>query len=232
MNGPALDNWAEYDYNPFILFDSNGKIVTLNKEAQYLLGKVTPKEIFQIARSYASMTYGYKTTLLDLNFGTYKFYGFTVGYENEEHIGIKLYKHTAQAYKTPKAEGDKINIYTVLDLCISAASTNSKTKFLKEFDPTFPNMWLKLDMFMKLLTKSYQCYKDSETILTKLFLKTGEYIKFEDKKYPIFNIELSGENRAKTNETDMQKLAFDIGSNVSFASKSLTISSPLINAEK
>ena len=30
--------WIEYDFNPFILFDSSGKIVSLNAEAQFLLG--------------------------------------------------------------------------------------------------------------------------------------------------------------------------------------------------
>lgn len=36
--------WIEHDYNPFIVFDSNGKIISLNQEAQYLLGEVAHKK--------------------------------------------------------------------------------------------------------------------------------------------------------------------------------------------
>ena len=32
--------WIEFDFNPFVLFSSNGKIISLNTEAQYLLGAV------------------------------------------------------------------------------------------------------------------------------------------------------------------------------------------------
>ncbi len=51
--------WIEHDYNPFIVFDNSGKILSLNQEAQYLLGEVAHKKIFDIAQAYASMTYGF-----------------------------------------------------------------------------------------------------------------------------------------------------------------------------
>ena len=81
--------WIEYDYNPFILFSSNGKIVSLNAEAQFLLGTATSRELYELATSYANVTFGFKTTFIDLEFGRYKFFGLTVGYENEDEIGIK-----------------------------------------------------------------------------------------------------------------------------------------------
>jgi hypothetical protein len=82
--------WLEYDYNPFILFNSNGKINSLNSEAQFLLGSVEASELFELANSYASLNYGFKTTFLELVFGRYKFFGLTVGYENDEEMGMKL----------------------------------------------------------------------------------------------------------------------------------------------
>ena len=84
--------WIEYDYNPFILFSANGKIISLNAEAQFLLGSTTPSSLFELAQSYASISFGFKTTFIELEYGRYKFFGVTVGYEDEEKIGLKLYQ--------------------------------------------------------------------------------------------------------------------------------------------
>ena len=40
------EDWIENDYNPFILFNANGKIISLNSEAQYLLGAIDIKTIY------------------------------------------------------------------------------------------------------------------------------------------------------------------------------------------
>lgn len=221
-----LENWIEYDYNPSILFDANAKIISLNKEAQYLLGVVSAKEIFQIAKSYANITYGYKTTMLDVQFGVYRFYGFTVGYEDEDEIYIKLYKEAPQKFK--KIDGEKVNLYELLDLCMSVTLTQKDIKFTKEFDPTLPNVMLPVKEFTKLLTKSYQQLIKSDKITTKLSLRTGEYIKFESKKYPIFNIHLiSNVNNVQKNE-DIKSLGLSLGCNVVFEKNSILITSPLI----
>ena len=58
--------WLEYDYNPFILFDANGKIISLNAEAQFLLGNASAQELFKLCTSYASVSFGFKTTFLEL----------------------------------------------------------------------------------------------------------------------------------------------------------------------
>ena len=54
--------WLEYDYNPFILFDSNAKVISLNSEAQFLLGAASTSELFELASSYSNITFGFKTT--------------------------------------------------------------------------------------------------------------------------------------------------------------------------
>ena len=184
--------WIEHDYNPFIVFDNTGKILSLNQEAQYLLGEVAHKKIFDIAQTYASMTYGFKTTIVDIGFGSYKFYAITVGYDDESTIGIKLYKSATKKFANVEEYGELANIYALLDLCISASSTNNSIKFRKEFDPTFPDVHLKIEPFMKLLTKVYQSHLNAPTITTRLALITGEYIRFNNKKYPIFSISIKG----------------------------------------
>jgi hypothetical protein len=128
--------WIEYDYNPFVLFSSNGKIISLNAEAQFLLGAVTSDELFKLATTYANVTFGFKTTFIDLEFGRYKFFALTIGYENEDEIGIKFYQAPTFKLNKNKPIGELTNIYTLVDLCISSNSINSKIKYIKDFDPT------------------------------------------------------------------------------------------------
>ncbi|MBE0495031.1 MAG: hypothetical protein IBX45_01340 [Campylobacterales bacterium] len=225
-----LEKWIEHDYNPFIIFDASGKVKSLNQEAQYLLGEVSTKEIFDIAGAYAAITYGFKTTILDLEFGSYRFYGITVGYESEEEIGVKLYKYATQKFSTIQEYGEPVNLYTLLDLCISATSTGQNTQFKKEFDPTFPDLRLQIDGFTKLLNKTYASFKHASKITTKLSLKTGEHIRFKEKKYPIFTILVEGEVRDRRFELDIQTIAQTINCIVHFKEDQAIITSPLISA--
>ena len=222
--------WIEHDYNPFIVFDNNGKILSLNQEAQYLLGEVAHKKIFDIAGAYASMTYGFKTTIIDIAFGSYKFYAITVGYDDESTIGIKLYKSATKKFANVEEYGDSANIYALLDLCISASSTNSSIKFRKEFDPTFPDVRLKIEDFMKLLTKVYQSHlQASTTITTRLALITGEYIRFNNKKYPIFSISIKGEARDSNYEKSIEEIALKGNCTVHFEKDETIISAALVS---
>ncbi|NCD10972.1 MAG: hypothetical protein EOL93_00340 [Epsilonproteobacteria bacterium] len=201
------EEWIEHDYNPFIVFDSNGKIVSLNQEAQYLLGEVNHKKIFDIAGTYASITYGFKTTIVDIAFNSYKFYAITVGYLDEDVIGIKLYKNATKKFANVEEYGESVNIYALLDLCISASSTNAAIKFKKEFDPTFPDLHLNVENFIKLLNKIYQAHKEATVITTRLSLITGEYIRFNNKKYPIFSISIKSDASSLHYEKTIEEIA-------------------------
>ncbi|MBU1658406.1 hypothetical protein KKG72_05055 [bacterium] len=197
--------WLEYDYNPFILFNSNGKIESLNAEAQFLLGATSAHDLFELATTYANVTFGFKTTFLELEIGRYKFFGLTVGYENEDKLGIKLYKAPSFKINNPKPVGELTNIYTLVDLCISTTSISSKIEFTKEFDPTIPEIIINSNSFIKILNKIYSSFSDNDKINTKIFFRVGEHIKFENKKYSLFSIEVSAKNinTNKTNELEI-----------------------------
>jgi hypothetical protein len=222
--------WIEHDYNPFIVFNEDGRVQSLNQEAQYLLGEVENREIFEITKAYASHSYGFKTTSLDLVLGSYKFYAVTVGYLDEKEIGIKLYKVAAKKFTHIEEYGDSVNIYALLDLCISAASTRSESKFVKEFDPTFPDIRLKINTFTKLLDKIFQSYKNSAQIDTRLSLITGEYIKFNNKKYPIFSIKFKAENRDQSYEKDIEEIAANSNCVIRFQGDDTVISSAMVSS--
>ena len=219
--------WLEYDYNPFILFSSNGKITSLNAEAQFLLGTASPSELFELASNYASVSFGFKTTFLDLEFGRYKFFGLMVGYETEDEIGMKLYQTPSFKINKPKPTGELTNIYTLVDLCISTNSINSTINFLKDFDPTIPEILIDSNEFIKLMNKIYSCFLENNEIKTKIYFRVGEHIKFEDKKYSLFSIEVSADNKNKK-RIDELKIFAENSSFFMEIKETLTINLPMI----
>lgn len=220
--------WIEYDFNPFILFNASGKIISLNTEAQYLLGAVEAPAIYKIATTYASSTFGFKTTFLELEFGRFKFFGITVGYEDEEQIGIRLYQLPSFQFTKQKPEGQLINIYTLIDLCISSNSIGSSTKFTKELDPTIPEIRLHTELFIKLLNKIYISMSGNEKILTRLFFRVGEHIKFEGEKYSLFSIEISSEGSNRKYNSEISHLAEENNLFIDIKESKYTINVPMI----
>jgi len=221
--------WIEYDYNPFIVFTDNGRVKSLNKEAQYLLGEIDAKEVFELTKTYASHTYGFNTIAIDIFFGSYNFYAITVGYQNENEIGIKLYKTAAKKFTNIEEYRDSINIYVLLDLCISASSTRIKPEFSKEFDPTFPNIKLHVNNFTKLINKIYQSHSSATFINTKLSLVTGEHIRYNNKKYPIFSIKTDSDHRDNSYEKEIENIAMKSNTIVRFNKNSTVINSALVS---
>ncbi|WP_415395790.1 hypothetical protein [Sulfurimonas sp. CS5] len=221
--------WLEYDYNPFITFSSNGKILSLNAEAQFLLGAASASELFELTTTYANVSFGFKTTFLELEFGRYKFFALTVGYENEDEIGIKLYQSPSFKLNNPKPVGEITNVYTLVDLCISTNSINSNIKYTKEFDPTIPEIIINTNKFIKLLNKIYVCFEDNDTVNTKIFYRVGEHIKFENKKYSIFSIEIKAENINQQKADELEVFASSTNFYIDIQKK-ITINIPMITS--
>lgn len=220
--------WIEYDFNPFILFNSNGKIISLNTEAQYLLGVIEPSSIYKIATTYANSSFGFKTTFLDLEFGRFKFFGITVGYETEEEIGIRLYQLPSFQFTKQKPEGKLVNIYTLIDLCISSNSIGSTTQYIKDLDPTIPEIRLHTELFIKLLNKIYLSMQGNEKISTRLFFRVGEHIKYEGEKYSLFSIEVLSQSINRKAVSEISQLAEDNNLFVDIKENKFTINVPMI----
>ena len=174
------EKWLEYDYNPWILFDSNGRVKTLNQEAQFLLAEVTANEIFELAVTYANQSYGFKTTMIDLEFGKYEFFGIMVGYEDNENIAIRLYQKPPGRISEPHLHKlSSHNIYTLINLAISTSSINRKNGFTTTLDPAFPEIKIDPQSFVKIMNEIIACMEDTDTVDIRLSLKTGETIKFD-----------------------------------------------------
>ena len=221
--------WLEYDYNPFILFSANGKIISVNAEAQFLLGSTTAKTLFELAQTYASISFGFKTTFIELEYGRYKFFGLTVGYEDEEQIGIKLYQAPSFKLNTKKPEGELTNIFTLTDLCIATNSINSQTKYTKSYDPTIPEVVVNSNLLIKILNKMYACVSENSVVDTKVFYRIGEHIKFDEKKYSIFSITITAEHIDEKHAQELKVMAEGANYYVEISS-SLTINIPMITS--
>lgn len=221
--------WLEYDFNPFILFSSTGKIISLNSEAQFLLGATHSKTIFELATTYASVNFGFKTTFIELEYGRYKFFGLTVGYENEDQVGIKLYQAPSFKLNTNKPEGELTNIFTIIDLCISSHSINSEIVYTKSYDPTIPEIVVNSNKLIKLLNKMYASVQNNDTINTKVFYRVGEHIKFGENKYSIFSISISAKN-IDTTQNDILHLLAQQNNFYIEISTALTINIPMITS--
>lgn len=185
--------WIEYDFNPFILFNAQGKVLSVNAAGQFLLGSADSHILFELATSYASPSFGFKTTFMDLEFGRFKIFGIMVGYENEDEIGIRFFQMPAFKFSKPEISGEIVNIYALIDLCISTNSIECQADFLKQLDPTMPETRLKTDDFIRLLNQVYAALHQSQTITTKLYFRIGEYIRYESKKYTFFSLAVSGD---------------------------------------
>ncbi len=220
--------WLEYDYNPFILFSAEGKVLSLNAEAQYLMGTIDTSTIFEVAKTHASASFGFNTTFMDLEFGRYKFFGITVGYEDEEQIGIRLYQTPSFKFNEPKEDLELVNIYALIELCISSNSINNSVRFEKEFDPTIPEIRLNADIFIKSLNKVYNAMLGNESIATRLYYRIGEHIRYEGKKYALIAIELSSDEIDKSHISEIKNYAAEQNIFLTLKHNKVTINVPMV----
>lgn len=189
-----FENWVEQDLNPILSFSSQGKILYTNQEAQFLLNRVEKNELYNLALKYAPATFGFETSYINLSMHNYIFYAISVTYENDDEIHMKLYKSTSvkQDKKYSIKNITKTNIFTLVDLTISTRKTKSEIKFIKNYDPSIPEFMMVASDFLKLLNNIYDAFGKTNIINTSVKLKTGEYIKIDEKKYSLVTIEIYG----------------------------------------
>ena len=187
-----FEEWVELDLNPILSFSSSSKILYSNSEAQFLLNRIKPKELFDLALTYAPKTFGAQTSYIDLTIKNYTFYAITVMYENEDEIHMKLYK-SAMVKKESKLNIKNINttnIFTLVDLAISTSKIKTNINFIKNYDPSIPEFKLDASTFIKTLNTIFETFKDKENVSCSILLKIGEYIKIDNKKYSLISVEI------------------------------------------
>ncbi len=226
-----MSNFFEYlienDLNPFILFSKDGKIYKYNEEADFLLSFVSSSEIFNLALNNAPKTFGFKKSFLNLNYAKKNFYALLVGYIDEEYIGIKLYKEICNESKLFVEDVEKsVNLFTILEVSKNSILANSNVEITEEFDPSIPDIKLNIDNFLKLLNMIFSKFKNSEKLKIRLFIKIGENIVFNSKKYSVCFLSFEGDYNNSLYDIHMQSKKTN--SSLIITEKSISLEFPLI----
>ena len=222
-----FEEWVELDLNPILSFSSSSKILYSNSEAQFLLNRIKPKELFDLALTYAPKTFGAQTSYIDLTIKNYTFYAITVMYENEDEIHMKLYK-SAMVKKESKLNIKNINttnIFTLVDLAISTSKIKNDINFTKNYDPSIPEFKLDAGSFIKTLNQIFEVFKNKDSVSCSILLKIGEYIKIDNKKYSLISVEISANEKSDFSSLNIKETSSFI---LTSDETKITIDLPLI----
>ncbi|WP_295420794.1 hypothetical protein [Sulfurovum sp.] len=225
MNTISIDfqKFVDWDNSPFILFSSSGKILYLNNAAEILFGYVSKKELYDLTLAYAPQNFGYRTTTLSLNYDSFSFYAITVGYEDEEQISIRFYNAPRTRSVAPN-EKDKLvstNINLLLEANIALFKTKNTNALQLLTDPDIPSFKIDQNRFSKLLRKSLDTFRASDSIYITLKLLVGEHVIISGEKKPI--VQLSIEANGRYNDADEEIRALAAQSHITSLLKERTI---------
>ena len=225
-----FESFIEWDNSPFILFNNQGKIIYLNNAAEILFGYASKKELYDIALSYAPQNFGYRTTTLSLSYDSFMFYAITVGYENEDQLSLRLY-NTPRLKPTQKLETDKLmvtDINILLEANIVLFKTKNTNKLRLLADQDLPAFKIDQNNFSKLLRKTLNAFRSSDSIDISLKLLIGQHVIIENKKEAIVQLSIEANGRYADADEEMRILASQSQIKCITKEHSITLEIPLI----
>lgn len=222
--------FIEYDNSPFILFDNIGKILYLNNAAEVLLGYVASQELYDITVSYAPKDFGNKTTRLELQYDIFSFYALTVAYENEEEIGLRLYTKPRldprRFIGTDKLPLTELN--TILEANISLFQLQNDNTLTLLVDQDLPQCRIDQNTFSKLLRKTLDCFKSSDSINISLKLIVGEYIIIQNKQEHMVQLAVTANGRYTDGDEEIKNIASHINATCALKEHAVSLQIPFI----
>lgn len=232
MNTTSIDfeAFVEWDNNPFILFSNQGKILYLNNAAEILFGYVSKKELYDITLSYAPQSFGYKTTQLSLAYDSFLFHAITVGYENEEQISLRLYNRP-RPEPTRKIETDTFittDINILLEANIALFKTKNSNPLRLLTDQDLPPFKIDQNNVSKLLRKTLNAFRSSDSIDISLKLLIGQHIIVDGKKESIVQLRIKANGRYSNDDDEIQTLAVQSQIKTLLKEHTVTLEIPLI----
>ena len=232
MNTTSInfESFIEWDNNPFILFSNLGKILYLNNAAEILFGYVSQKELYNIAVSYATQDFGYRSTTLSLTYDSFTFYSITVGYESEDQISLRLY-NTPRLPSQHKLETNKFittDINILLEANIALFKTKNTNPLSLLVDQDLPAFKIDQNNFSKLLRKVLNAFRSSDSIDITLKLLIGQHVMIEGKKEPLVQLIVLANGRYADTDEEIRTLANISQIKCLLSEKSIRMEVPLI----
>ncbi len=222
----------ENDLNPYLLFDSNGKVKSYNKEAEFLLNFVSIKELFQLAVSNASLNFGFNHKYISLKFNKQSYYAILVGYVSDEEIALRLYKVVSNNIHTIKDEKLKlVNIFSLIDLSKNSTLLNSSLEINELYDISIPEIKININDFLLCLNDCFSLFTNDKLISLQVQIKIGEYEIINEKKCKIIALEfISNEKIAldKPMELSLEDKATKSNANIFFEHNTIKLELPMI----
>ncbi len=183
--------FAEYDLNPFVIFNNQGKLLHYNQEAEYILSFVSPHKLYELAVNHAPKSFGTKRSQVHLRYDRYTFCALLVGYIDDEKIGIKLYKEMTSVSSEPiKGDTTTVNLFSLLQLSKNSVFASRDILITESLDPTVPEMKLQVEKFLKLLNNVFMQFVNNREIEIVVKLKIGQNMIVDGKSYPICNVRI------------------------------------------
>lgn len=222
----------EHDLNPYLLFNSNGKVKSYNKEAEFLLNFVSIKELFELAVSNASLSFGFHHKYISLKYNKQSYYAILVGYANDDEIVLRLYKVVSNNTHTITNEKLKlVNIFSLVDLSKNSTLIHSQLDINELYDISIPEIKVNINDFLLCLNECFTIFKDNKRISLQVSIKIGEYEIINKKKCKIVALEfISEENLSfeKNLEYDLERKALKANANIFFNYNSIKLELPMI----
>ncbi|MBL6970362.1 MAG: hypothetical protein ISR68_03090 [Campylobacterales bacterium] len=226
------------DLNPFLLFDSDGKLVDYNTSAEFLLNDITIEELYSLALTYASKSYGINNQYVELKYPNDSYYAVSIGYIDDMNIALRLFK-TIEQNQIKDVQGDKsiyqtedfkdVNLFSLIDISKSSTLLQSNLKIIEDYDISIPEIKLKINSFILLLNSCFSHFKDHELLTIIIRIKLGEYQMIDNKRHGIISCELQSNQDIDTNSLVEQK-AIDANVNLFSTKKSLILEFPMFIA--
>jgi len=232
MNTESINyqSFVDWDNSPFILFSSSGKILYLNNAAEILFGYVTKRELYDLALAYAPHSFGHKTTTMTLNYDSFSFYAITVGYENEEQISIRFYNaprvRAASPIERDKLVNTDINLLLEANIALFRTKNSNTLQLLTDHD--IPAFKIDQNNFSKLLRKTLESFRASDSINITLKLLTGEHVIIDGKKKPIVQLSVEANGRYSDADEEIKNIAMQCHIAHLLKERSIKLEIPLI----
>jgi stringent starvation protein B len=218
----------ENDLNPYLLFDSNGKIKSYNKEAEFLLNFVNVKELFELAVSNASLNFGFNHKYINLKYNKLSFYAILVGYATEDEIALRLYKSVSNENTTINDEKLKlVNIYSLIDLSKNSTLLSSNLQIEELYDISIPDMKINVNDFLLCLNDCFLMFANDEKVTLQVHIKTGEYEIINKKRHKIALIEFIADKKIESS-FELEKKAKNANANLFISQNRLKLEVPVI----